>query len=147
MTTLGPATAPAVRRRPAQGGPPLGVLAVVFTALFLAGLVLSTALADGKPYPSPFGAADEILAYFRDHRLAVQVGGALQFGAAIPLAIYAATVSARLHQLGIRAPGATIALVGGVLSAGFLALSGLLGWVLSRREVLDDSALVRGLRP
>jgi hypothetical protein len=133
-------------RRQAQGGPPLGVLAVVFTALFLGGLILGTVLADGKPYPSPFGATADILAYFRDHRLAVQVAGALQFGAAIPLAIYAATVSARLHQLGIRAPGATIALVGGVLSSGFLALSGLLAWVLSRQEVAADPALVHALQ-
>ncbi|MEV6931532.1 DUF4386 domain-containing protein [Dactylosporangium sp. NPDC051485] len=134
------------RRRPAQGGPPLGILAAIFTGLFLAGLILSTVLADGKPYPSPFGATPDILAYFRDHRLAVQIGGALQFGAAIPLAIYAATVSARLHQLGIRAPGATIALVGGVLSSGFLALSGLLAWTLSRQEVLGEPALVHGLQ-
>jgi hypothetical protein len=133
-------------RRQAQGGPPLGVLAVVFGVLFLGGLILGTVLAGGKPYPSPFGSGDDILAYFRDHRFAVQVGGALQFGAAIPLAIYAATVSARLHQLGIRAPGATIALVGGVLASTFLALSGLLGWVLSRREVVDDPALVRALQ-
>jgi hypothetical protein len=74
------------------------------------------------------------------------VGGAFQFGAAIPLAIYAATVNARLHHLGVRAPGATIALAGGLLAAGSLALSGLLGWVLSRPEVRDDPAVVRALQ-
>ncbi|MFG2039755.1 DUF4386 domain-containing protein [Dactylosporangium sp. NPDC048998] len=146
MTAPGTTSGATPRRRQAQGGPHLGALAIVFAALFLGGLVLATMLAGGKPYPSPFGAAADILAYFRDHPRAVQIGGAFQFGAAVPLAIYAATASARLHQLGIRAPGATIALAGGLLAAAFLALSGLLGWVLSRPEVLDDPAMVRALQ-
>ena len=137
-------TTPA-RRREAQGGPPLGVLAVVFTVLFVAGVAVSTAMAGGHPYPSPFSAATGIEAYFHDHRTAVAVGGFFQFGAAIPLAIYAATVSVRLRTLGIQAPGATIAQVGGVLAAAFLALSGLVGWVLSRPEIGTDPTLVRAL--
>ncbi|MFI6056800.1 hypothetical protein [Streptomyces sp. NPDC051286] len=140
------ATAPTRNRRQAQGGPPPGVLAVVFTTLFLAGLVISTVLADGRPFPSPFGSTSDILAYFRGNRGAVQVSAALQFAAAIPLAIYAATVAARLNRLGIRAPGATIALTGGVLAAAFLACSGLVSWVLSRPEALDQPALVRALQ-
>jgi hypothetical protein len=141
-------TAPtrAVPRRQAQGGPHLGAVAIVFAALFVGGVVLATILAGGKPYPSPFGAAADIAAYFHDHPRAVQLGGALQFGAAIPLAIYAATASARLHQLGIRAPGATIALAGGLLASTFLALSGLLGWTLSRPEVRDEPPLVHALQ-
>jgi hypothetical protein len=133
-------------RRLTQGGPHLGALAIVVAGLFLLGLVLSTVLAHGRPYPSPFGAEAGVLEYFRDYPTAVRLGGALQFAAAIPLAIYAATVSARLHQLGIRAPGATIALAGGLLAAAFLALSGLLGWTLSRPELHDDPALVRALQ-
>lgn len=132
--------------RQTSGGPPPGVLAVVFTSLFLAGLVVSTLLAGGHPFPSPFGATDTIAAYFRDHTDAVRILGALQFGAAIPLAIYAATVSSRLHRLGVRAPGATIALAGGLLAAAFLALSGLVTWVLSRPEVLGQPTLVRALQ-
>lgn len=143
----------AARRSPPQSGPPLGVLAVVCTALFLAGLVLSVAIAGGAVYPSPFDPAVDAPAYFRDHRPAVQVGALLQFAAAIPLAIYAATASARLNRLGIRAPGATIALTGGILAAAFLALSAMVGWVLSRPEttqapglaaVLHDLAFITG---
>jgi hypothetical protein len=70
----------------------------------------------------------------------VRVSAFLQFGAAIPLAIYAATVSTRVRTLGIRAPGATIAQIGGVLAAAFLALAGLVSWVLSGPEVLADPA-------
>ncbi|KOG28185.1 hypothetical protein ADK34_14800 [Streptomyces viridochromogenes] len=76
----------------------------------------------------------------------MQVSGALQFAASIPLAVYAATVSARLHRLGVRAPGATIALAGGLLAAGFLAGCGLVSWTLSRTEVLEVPALVRALQ-
>lgn len=133
-------------RRDPQAGPPPGVLAVVFTALFLAGLVLSTLLAGGDPFPSPFGSTDTVTSYFRDHTDAVQVSGALQFAASVPLAIYAATVSARLHKLGIRAPGATIALAGGVLASAFLACSGLVTWVLSRPEVAGRAEAVRALQ-
>lgn len=129
-----------------QGGPPLGVLAVVFTALFLAGIVLGVVFANGVAFPSPFGSATDILAYFRDHQLAVRISALLQFAAAIPLAIYAATANARLHQLGVRAPGATIALAGGLLAAAFMACSALVSWVLSRPEVADEPVLVRALQ-
>jgi hypothetical protein len=130
--------------RVAQGGPPLGVLGIVFTALFLIGLVLATALA-GRTYPSPFGADDVILRYFADQHTAVRVSGFFQFAAAVPLGIYAATASARLHNLGVRAPGATIALVGGVVAAATQAASGLVTWVLAQPSVTGDGPLVRAL--
>lgn len=137
-------TAAQIRQRPAQGGPPLGILAVVFAVLFIAGVAVSAAIA-GKVTPSPLSDPAGIAAYFAQHRTAVRVGGFFQFGSAVPLAIYSATVSARLRNLGIRAPGATIAQVGGTLAAAFLALSGLLGWVLARPEVASQTASVRML--
>ncbi|MFJ5549795.1 hypothetical protein [Streptomyces sp. NPDC093225] len=133
-------------RRDPQAGPPPGILAVVFTALFLAGLVLTTLLAGGDTFPSPFGSTDTVTSYFRDHSGAVRVSGTLQFAASVPLAIYAATVSARLHKLGIRAPGATIALAGGVLASAFLACSGLVTWVLSQPAVAEHPDAVRPLQ-
>jgi hypothetical protein len=132
--------------RQAVGGPPLGILAVVFTALFVGGVVISTVMAGGDTFPSPFGSSATILAYFQEHQRAVRVSAFLQFGAAVPLAIYAATASARLRNLGIRAPGATIAQVGGVLAAAMLGLSGLVSWVLSRPEVANEPAVVRALQ-
>jgi hypothetical protein len=133
------------RTSPQQNGPPLGVLAVVSTVLFVGGLVISTVMSGGHPYPSPFGDATEILEYFREQSAAVRVSGFSQFAAAVPLGIYAATASARLRNLGVRAPGATIALAGGVVAAAMLALSGLLTWVLSRPEVVTEPSLVRAL--
>ena len=132
--------------RQANGGPPLGILAVVFTTLFVGGIAISTAMAGGDTFPSPFGSSAEILAYFHDHQDAVRVGAFLQFAASVPMAIYAATASARLRNLGIRVPGATIALVGGALAAAMLGLSGLVSWVLSRPDVLNEPAVVRALQ-
>jgi hypothetical protein len=113
--------------------------------LFAAGLALSTVLASGHAYPSPFADASGILGYFRGQHSAVRISGFTQFAAAVPLGIYAATASARLRNLGIRAPGATIALAGGLAAAVMLALSGLLTWVLSRPEVAAEPAVVRAL--
>jgi len=126
------------------GGPPLAGLAVTATALFLAGLIASTAIA-GTAFPAPSDPAASILTYFRDHPDAVTVSGFFQFAAAVPLAIYAATASSRLRTLGIRAPGATIALAGGVLAAAFLAISGLVTWTLAQPAVLGSPPLVRAL--
>ncbi|MEV7008721.1 hypothetical protein [Streptosporangium sp. NPDC051022] len=137
---------PARTPRQNEAGPPLGILGVVFTALFLAGIVVAAVVAGGEFFPSPFGSPDVILAYFHDHQDAVRVSAFLQFAASVPMAIYAATVSARLRNLGIRAPGATIGLVGGALAAVMLTLSALLCWVLSRPEVLAEPALVRALQ-
>ncbi|OBK50268.1 hypothetical protein A5655_01380 [Mycobacterium sp. 1081908.1] len=67
------------------------------------------------------------------------------FASSVPLAIYAATAGSRLRQLGVTAPGATIALAGGTLAAGALGLTGLLAWTLSRPDVSADAALVRAI--
>jgi hypothetical protein len=130
--------------RPTQGGPPLGVLAAVSLALLLAGLVVGAALAGGV-MPLPYGSATQIQDYVTGHHgaaVAIAVG---TFGSSIPLAIYAATASARLRQLGITAPGATIALAGGLLASAGLGLSSLTAWTLSRPEVTADAPLVRAL--
>ncbi|MCV7332532.1 hypothetical protein H7J81_20735 [Mycobacterium cookii] len=62
------------------------------------------------------------------------------FAASVPLAVYAAIASARLRQ-----PVAAIALAGGILAAGALGLTGLVGWTLSRTEITGDTPLVRSL--
>jgi hypothetical protein len=131
------------RRRHPQGGPPLGLLALISTGLLILGVVVSAAL--GGVVVSPFAAAGVISSYFTSQPDAVRADGVLAFASAVPLAIYAATASARLRQLGVTAPGATIALAGGLLAAGSLAASGLLLWTLSRPAVRADAPLVRAL--
>jgi hypothetical protein len=119
------------------------VLAVVSTVLLVAGLAVSAAL--GGTVPSPYAGGAEIRHYFVSAPEAARAGGVLVFASAVPLAIYAATASARLRQLGVTAPGATIALAGGVLASGALAFSGLFLWVLSRPGVAGSTSVVRAL--
>jgi hypothetical protein len=142
MITVQAPSRPAHRRFPS--GPPLAGLALTATVLFLAGLIASTAIA-GTAFPSPFDTGASILAYFNDHQNAVKVSGFFQFAAAVPLAIYAATGSSRLRTLGVRAPGATIALAGGALAAAFLAVSGLVTWTLAQPTVVASPPLVLAL--
>jgi hypothetical protein len=132
------------RSAPTQAGPPLGVLALVSTVLLVAGVAGGAALA-GQTYPSPYTDADLIRQYFATSALAVTIGGTAVFASAVPLLIYAATVAARLRQLGVTAPGATIALAGGVTGASLLALSGLLQWTLARPAVVVSEPLVRAV--
>jgi hypothetical protein len=132
-----------VGRQP-QGGPPLALLAAISLVLLLAGLVVGVALAGGV-MPLPYGSATSIQDYVAGHHAAAVAIAVGTFGSSIPLAIYAATASARLRQLGITAPGATIALAGGLLASSGLALSSLTAWTLSRPEITSDAALVRAL--
>jgi hypothetical protein len=119
------------------------VLAVVSTVLLVAGIAVSAAL--GGTVPSPYAGGAEIRSYFVSQPDAALAAGILAFASAVPLAIYAATASARLRQLGVTAPGATIALAGGVLASGALACSGLFLWVLSRPGVAGSTPVVRAL--
>ena len=121
----------------------LVVLATISFVLLIGGLAIGVAIA-GIP-PKPFTAGATIQDFFLAHPLAAKSAAIGVFGASVPLAVYAATASARLRQLGITAPGATIALAGGALAAGALGLSSLLLWTLSRPEVTSDGPLVRAL--
>src|SRR6201995_1881279 len=132
-----------VRRQGRQGGPPLMLVPSICIALPFGGLAIGVAL--GGVMPLPCGPAAAVQEYVRAQPVAVQVMAVAVFGSSVPLAIYAATASARLRQLGVTAPGATIALAGGILAAGALGLSGLVTWTLSRPEVSGANALVRAL--
>jgi hypothetical protein len=132
-----------VSSRRQQGGPPLVLLSVICLGVLFGGLAIGVAL--GGVMPLPYGPVTAIQEYVRTQPIAVQVIATAVFGSSVPLAIYAATASTRLRQLGVTAPGATIALTGGTLAAGALGLTGLLAWTLSRSEVSADTALVRAI--
>jgi len=129
--------------RPVQGGPPLALLAAISLVLLLIGLAVGVSL--GGIMPLPFGSSTTVQDYVAGNHAAGQAIAVGVFASSIPLAIYAATVSARLRQLGITAPGATIALAGGLLASAGLGMSSLLAWTLSRPEVTSDVPLVRAL--
>lgn len=118
----------------------LGSLVVAF---FVVGIVVSAAL--GGVTPNPLGNPATVLNYYRQHGASAQASAICLFAASVPLLIYGATASARLRQLGITAPGATIALAGGVLASATLSASAMFGWALSRPAVVGDDGVVHAL--
>jgi hypothetical protein len=129
----------------------------ISAGLFAAGVVVPLVLA-GEAYPSAVGTggggdgAADLSRYVAEHPHALRAAGLFHVASSIPLAIYAASVVARLHALGVRAAGPLIALSGGVLASVALAVSGCAQWVLSRAEggstqalaALRDAAFVTG---
>jgi hypothetical protein len=133
------------RQRIRHAGPPLGFVATVFALLFLAGLYPVT-MFGGLPYfPGPWESADTIVAFFQARPTAVLMCAALHFGAAIPLGIFTATVASRLHFLGVRAAGATIALFGGFATALTMLGSSSVLWTLAHPGITQDRPLVQAL--
>ena len=124
-------------------GPSLSLLAVTCIALLFGGLTIGVAL--GGIMPLPYGPVGPIQHYVQTQSLAVRIIAVAVFGSSVLLAVYAAAVSARLRWLGVTGAGPTIALTGGILAAGSLGLTGLLGWTLSRPEIAGDTTLVRAL--
>ena len=114
-------SAPANPGRP-QGGPHPLVPALAYGALMIAWVAVSVG------GPNPATPAAEALAYARTHTGQLHAGALLAFGAAVPLAVWTATIYRRLRTLGVTAPGAVIGLAGGVLAAGSIGLSGLMTW-------------------
>ncbi len=132
-----PETLPAIR----HAGPPLLLPALTYTALMLAGGVTLNA-AFHIPHDSPQATA----AYLAPLTRSISWGSFCEFGSAIPLAIFVATAVSRLHFLRVRAAGATIALVGGILASGMLLLSGLALWSLTRPGIAAADSAVRVLQ-
>src|ERR1700738_5366402 len=127
-------------------GPPLVILAVIFTGLFVGSVVGVGAATGGAPFPSPYDPIATLSSYLSAHHQALVIAAFLQFAAAIPLAIFAAAASARLHHLGIRAPGATIAQVGDVLASAMLLVSAACQWVLAQPGIRDNLGVARAFQ-
>lgn len=138
-TTQSPAVAPR------HAGPNPGIVAIVFTVLFLASLVPVTLIMDDTHFPAPSQPAEEIVAYFRQHSARVAVCAFFQFAAAIPLGIYVATMTSRMRFFGVRAAGVDIALFGGFAAAFLTLVSAIAQWVLARPGIAGDSALTQAL--
>jgi hypothetical protein len=113
-------------------GPSLVMVAVVYVVLFIASVVVPTAVAGGQHYPSPFGPVDQAARYFGEHEGAVELAAFLQLGSAIPLGIFAASAASRMQFLGMKVAGIQIALFGGIAASVFLALSACVSWVLAQ---------------
>ena len=131
-------------------GPHLGALAIVYTALYNAGLAAVSAF--GIPFgvrppwwPGPWEPPDVIVSYFHSHAMNVLICIFLQTGALVPLGIFAATVVSRLRFLGIKAAGPSIALFGGFLTVvnGFAA--GFIVWAMIHPGITQDATVTTAL--
>ena len=119
------------------------LLAGLCIGLLFGGLAIGVKL--GGIMPLPYGPAAPVQHYVQTQPLALHIIAVAVFGSSVLLAVYAATISSRLRGLGVTGAGPTVAVVGGTLAAGALAVTGLLGWTLSRPEVAGDPTLVRAL--
>lgn len=128
-----------------HAGPPLGMLAIVYAILFNAGLYPVISFTGGPHFPGPWESSEAIAAYFQGHSAAARICAFLQFGAAIPLGIYTATVASRLQFLGIRAAGPKIAFFGGLWTASSVAAGALVLWVMAIPGVAQDPGILRAL--
>ncbi|WP_260741409.1 hypothetical protein [Tunturiibacter lichenicola] len=126
-------------------GPALGPLAVVFTVVFILGLLPVTAVG-GMPYfPGPWESAQTIDTFFRLRPGAALLCAFLQFGSAIPLGLFTATITSRLRFLGVKAAGAHIALFGGLTASAAIASSSLVLWAIAQPGISSDTTLTAGL--
>lgn len=128
-----------------HAGPNPGIVAIVYTLLFNAGLYFVISFTGGPHFPGPWESSETIAAYFQDHSRAVLACAFLQFGAAIPLGIFTATMVSRLQFLGVRVAGAHIALFGGLMTAFNMAASALVLWVMAYPGIAQDPAVLRAL--
>src|SRR5262245_26172220 len=136
------ASAPSPRR---HAGPPLWLMATAYTALFLAGLYPVTVFGGQPYYPGPWESATTIAAFFQARPAAVRTCALLQFGAAIPLGIFTASIVSRLQFLGSRAAGVSIALFGGITTAVMMMAASIALWVMAQPGIAENSPVLQAL--
>lgn len=121
------------------GGPPPLVPAIAYAVLMVASVAVSSS------GPRTATSAAKALTYLRDHSGQERATALLGFAAALPLAIWAAVIYRRLRTAGVIAPGPIIGLVGGMLAAASLALSGLLSATMAETAKSADPAVAHAL--
>lgn len=141
MASAIPVHPPSIKFR----GPHLGIVGLVFVALFVAALFPVTAFG-GMPYfPGPSATVAEMTDFFSRRQSGVLLCAFLQFGSAIPLGIFTATVASQLRFLGVRAAGTQIALFGGILTAANIMITSSILWAMIYPGVAQDPALLQAL--
>lgn len=128
-----------------QAGPNPGFVAVVFALLFNAGLYQVVTFTGGPHFPGPWESGDTIASYFQAHAAAASLCAFLQFGAAIPMGIFTATMVSRLQLLGIRVAGIHIAFFGGLATALNIIASSLTLWVMAYPGIASNPDVLRAL--
>jgi hypothetical protein len=128
-----------------HAGPPLWLLASLYTVLFIAGLFPVTAFG-GLPYwPGPWEPSGVISSYFQTQATRVLACIFLQTGATICLGLFTAVIVSRMNFLGVRAAGAQIALLGGFLTAFNGISAGFATWAMIHPAVAASQPVLLGL--
>ena len=126
-------------------GPPLWLLAILYTVLFLAGLYPVTSTSGADHWPAPWEAANVIVPYFQTHHNAVLTCIFLQLGATICLGLFTAATVSRLQFLGVKAAGPFIALFGGFLTVFNGIAAGMIVWTMIHPDVSAVPSVLVGL--
>jgi hypothetical protein len=127
-------------------GPHPGILAVIFTCLFIFGLSYVITFTPGAPhFPNPYDPAAAITAYFREHPHDAMMCSFFQFLSLIPLGIFTVTVWGRLKWLGVKAVGPSIALLGGMLVVMGGFISSMIAWAMVFPGVANDAGVLRAM--
>jgi hypothetical protein len=126
-----------------HASPPLGVLAVVFVALFLASIAANFVMTNFAPYPVPYNPIDQLRNYYTRFPNALRVVSFLQLSASIPLGLFAVVMVSRLLFHRIRVAGVHIALFGGIGASLFMGISAIAMWILSQPAVAADTGAMR----
>jgi hypothetical protein len=123
-------------------GPPLWLLAILYTILFNAGLAPVTAFG-GLPYwPGPWESPAVITTFFQTQTTRVLACLLLQTGAVVCLGLFTAVIVSRLQFLGIRAAGVTIAMFGGFLCVFDSMAASFTTWTLIRPAVAANPPIL-----
>jgi len=131
---------------PRHASPNLGIVAIVYVVLKVASVFPVSAFGGNPPYfPELNAPAASVVSYFSTHSFPVLICAFLQFGAAIPLGIFVASIVSRLRFLGVNAAGTSIALFGGLMAAIDELISGAVISVMAQPLVAQSPALLQAL--
>jgi hypothetical protein len=126
-------------------GPPLWMLAAIYTVLFNAGLYPVTTFEGPAHWPGPWEPPGVIVPYFQTHAGPVLACLFLQCGATICLGLFTAVAVSQLRFLGVRSAGPWIALFGGFLTVFDGLAATFTGWTMIRPGVAQEPPVALGL--
>jgi hypothetical protein len=127
-------------------GPHPGIIALVYVILFIASLASFAILSHGSGFPMPFGPLAQAQHIYQQFPDAIRINALLQFGAAIPLGLFTATVTSRLSFLGVNVTGVSIALFGGIGASLLTIISSLCSWILSQPGIVDNLSVMHAVQ-
>jgi hypothetical protein len=120
-------------------------VALSYTLLFVGGLYPVTVFGGLPHFPGPWEPVETIAAFFLARPSAARICASLQFGAAIPLGIFTASVVSRLQFLGVRAAGTYIALFGGFATAMTMMAASVALWTMTQPGIAEERTLLHAL--